>query len=276
MLLIVLEKDADGLAVVDAANGLRKDGGDVQVLKLGAESHVIPLRNRVGDDHLVDGRSVNTRDGVTAKNTMGQEGVDVSSALLLEQLGSSGNGVAGVDEIVDEDADLVLDIAHQHHASVALLGVLGRASLLVNQGKSHVQLISDGSSTLGTAGVGANNNSILVVGDILLNVPLDERLGVQVVNGDIEEALVLRIMKIHRDHMVRSSASQQVCNECASLGNPLLVARLGLEAVDKILVLVVVGGVAELRRDRILVGTAVAIAVTIAIDLMLAVLEVFR
>lgn len=91
---------------------------------------MVLLRNGVCHDHLVDSRSIDTRDGVTTENAVRQEGIDVSSTLLLEQLGSSRNGVAGIDEVVNEDADLVLDITHQHHAGIALLGVLGRASLL--------------------------------------------------------------------------------------------------------------------------------------------------
>lgn len=68
---------------------------------------------------------------------------------------------------------------------------------LVDQGESHVQFISDGSGALGSASIGTDNHSILVVGDILADVPHEQRLAVQVVDRDIEEALVLRIVEIH-------------------------------------------------------------------------------
>lgn len=60
-------------------------------------------------------------------------------------------------------------------------------------------------------------------------------------------------------HMVRTSASQEVSDQGSSLGNPLLVSRLGLEAIDSVLLLVVVVGVADLGGYRIVVVTTVAI-----------------
>lgn len=102
----------------------------IQEAKLGAHLHVLALGNGVGHDNLVDGRSVDAGDGVTAENAMGQEGVDLSSAVLLEELGSPRDRVAGINKIINENAHLVLDITNQHHTGVALLAVLGGATLL--------------------------------------------------------------------------------------------------------------------------------------------------
>ena len=59
----------------------------------------------------------------------------------------------------------------------------------MNKGELHAQAVRDGSGTLGAASIGADNNSILPVGNVLLDVALKKRLSVKVVDGDIEESL---------------------------------------------------------------------------------------
>lgn len=113
----------------------------------------------------------------------------------------------------------------------------------MNQGEVHVQAVGNRCGTLCTACIWTDDNCVFEVGDVLLNVSLKERLAVEVVDGDVEEALVLRVVKVHGDDVVRSSAGKQVCDEGTRLGNPLLVSRLWLEEcgiVDDRVVLVVV------------------------------------
>lgn len=126
----MLEQDANRLAVVDTTNGLGKDGGNVNDLELGAEAAVLRLGHRVGDEYLVNGRGVDAGNGIAAENTVGKQGVDLEGALALEKLGSAGNGVGRVAEIVHQDADAVSDVTDEHHAGVALLGKLDRAAFL--------------------------------------------------------------------------------------------------------------------------------------------------
>lgn len=120
-LLSVLEKNAHGLAVVDAADGLGEDGRDVDDVELGADTPVLVLGHGVGDEHLVNGRGVDSGDGVATEDAVADEGVDHGGALALEELGGAGNGVGSVDDVVDEDADAVGDVADEHHAGVPLL-----------------------------------------------------------------------------------------------------------------------------------------------------------
>lgn len=65
--------------------------------------------------------------------------------------------------------------------------------------------------------------------------------------------------------MVGTRASQEVGNQSAGLSNPLLIAGSWLEAVDVVLVLVVVGGVPERGVGAGIVAGVGAIAVHIAI-----------
>ena len=116
--------------MVRPPNRLRKNRRDVENLHLRAETAVLVLWHRVGHDHLVDGRGVDAGDGVAAQYGVGEEGVDLEGALLLEELGGAGNCVGRVDEVVDEDADLVADVADEHHGGVAVLGELGGPAFL--------------------------------------------------------------------------------------------------------------------------------------------------
>lgn len=113
----------------------------------------------------------------------------------------------------------------------------------MNQGEVHVQAVGNCCGSLCTAGVWADDDCILEVWNMLLDISLEKRLAVEIVNGDIEEALVLRVVKVHGDDVVRSGAGKQIRDKGARLSNPLLVSRLWLEkcrVVDDCVVLVVV------------------------------------
>jgi hypothetical protein len=63
----------------------------------------------------------------------------------------------------------------------------------VNERKWHTERISNSCSSLGTSRIRADNNSLLVVGDIGLDVFAEKMATVQVVDRDVEEALVLGV-----------------------------------------------------------------------------------
>lgn len=60
---------------------------------------------------------------------------------------------------------------------------------LVDEGKLDAHAVRDGGRTLCTTGVGADDDGILVVGDVRLDVPFEQRPAVQVVHRNIEESL---------------------------------------------------------------------------------------
>lgn len=88
------------------------------------------LGDRVGDQNLVNGRSIDTGNGVTAKHSVSEKSVHLGSALLLQKLSSARDGVSSVNDVVDQDADAVCDITHKHHAGIAVLGESDRTALL--------------------------------------------------------------------------------------------------------------------------------------------------
>lgn len=111
----------------------------------------------------------------------------------------------------------------------------------MNQCKIRLEAVGDQGSSLRTSGIGGHDDGVLVARNLRLDIVLDQGLSVEVVDGNVKEALVLGVVKIHRDDVVCAGASEQVGNQSAGLGNPVLVTGLGLEGRDVGLVFVVVG-----------------------------------
>lgn len=63
----------------------------------------------------------------------------------------------------------------------------------------------------------------------MLNVLAQQMPAVQIVDRDVEEALVLRVVQIHRDYMIRTGTSKEISDQRPGLRDPLLVAPLRLE-----------------------------------------------
>jgi len=74
-------------------------------------------------------------------------------------------------------AHLAIDIAHKHKLVLAP----GLFALLVDEPKIGAELFRNLGSTLGTSRVGRHDHGVLVIGDLLYNVPDHERSGDQVV-----------------------------------------------------------------------------------------------
>ena len=117
----------------------------------------------------------------------------------------------------------------------------------MNKCKIHIQAIGDQGGTFSASGVGGDNDSFPVTRNVRLDVILDQSLAVKVIDGDIKETLVLGIMQVHRNDVVGTSAGNEVGDQGTSLGNPMLVTRLGLESIDVVWILIVVGGVTPQR-----------------------------
>jgi hypothetical protein len=154
---------------------------------------VLALIYSVGHNDLVQCASVDTVDGVAAQDAVGDERVHLRRAFLLQQLRRAGDGVGGVREIVDKDSGAVRDVSDQHHGRVLPVVDLCGAAFFVNKGKRHAERIGNGSRTLGSASIRTDHDSLLVVGDVELDVFAEQVAAIQVVDGDVEEALVLWI-----------------------------------------------------------------------------------
>lgn len=59
----------------------------------------------------------------------------------------------------------------------------------MDQGKVNTDAVRNRRRALGTTSIRADDNGILVVGDVRLDVALEQGAAVQVVDGDVEETL---------------------------------------------------------------------------------------
>ena len=97
--------------------------------------------------------------------------------------------------------------------------------------KTDSQRVCNGGSSFGSTCIRADNDTIFEIRNFLLNVLLEQWPPIQVVNGYVEETLILRVVKVHSNDVVGAGASKKISNKCAGLCNPLSVAWTRLECV---------------------------------------------
>jgi hypothetical protein len=95
-----------------------------------------------------------------------------------------------------------------------------------------VEPIGNGCGTLGTSSVGRDNHAVSDV-KVLPDVLDGSGFGVEIVNGDIKEALYLRGVEIHRNDVIAARFAQHVGNELGGDGRPGLVF-LVLSGVEEV------------------------------------------
>lgn len=66
----------------------------------------------------------------------------------------------------------------------------GSCPYLVNESKAEAQVVCNGSGTLCATGVRTDNDCLPEVGDLSFNITLQERLAVEIINGNVKESLV--------------------------------------------------------------------------------------
>lgn len=196
------------------------------------------LRHGVGDDDLVQTGVEDAFYTISAQHAMGDKSKDFTCTRSLEQLRSAGNGVGGVGEIIDHDADFALDITHKQQCRIAALGSCRAGnvfltSLLVNKGELHAETVGYGGGSFGAAGVWRDYHAVvdttMLRQDLVGDVATEQMTTVEVIHGNVEEALVLGIVQVHGDDVICSGASEEICHQRARLGDPLFVASLWLE-----------------------------------------------
>jgi hypothetical protein len=106
---------------------------DFQDLQLRAATKVINLVDTVGHNHLVKGASIDALDGVTTENAVGNQGINLRCALLLEQFGGASDRIRGISQIVNQNGYPIANITDQHHGGILAVCDLGGAALLQNR-----------------------------------------------------------------------------------------------------------------------------------------------
>jgi hypothetical protein len=98
--------------MVDTTNCLSEDPADLQNFQLGTQAAMFILRDAVGHHDLIQGGRIDTGDGITAEDTMSEQGVDVGGALLFQQLCGSCDGIRCVRQVIYKYGYFVRDISN--------------------------------------------------------------------------------------------------------------------------------------------------------------------
>ena len=155
----------------------------------------------------------------------------------LDGLGGVAQGTGRVDDVVKQDAGLALDVADDVHD----LAHVGALAALVHDGKAHVDLGRERAGAGDGADVRRNDAELVMIEELLVElghiITGEQRVAEHVVHRDIEEALDLRGVEIHRQHAVSARAGDEVRHQLGGDG----VAALGLAVLT---------GIAEVRNDR--------------------------
>lgn len=75
----------------------------------------------------------------------------------------------------------------------------------MDESKVKTETVGNSGSTLRAASIGTYDYRILVVRNTTLNVAREQRPGVQVVHGNVEEPLILRVVEIQRNNTIKQT-----------------------------------------------------------------------
>ena len=165
---------------------------------------------------------------------MGGAGVDLlRPADLLDGFGGANDRARGVHNVVEQDAGLAVHVADDVHD----LGLVGALAALVHNGHVDAELHGEGAGAGGAAHVRGDDHHLFVALAEHVDKMLDEQVpALEVVHGDIEEALDLGGVQVHGQKPVGPGGGDEVCHQLCGDG----VAALGLA---------VLAGVAEIGDD---------------------------
>src|SRR5437870_3698037 len=136
---------------------------------------------------------------------MGTIGIDFGGAVLDQCVGGVAQGAAAVHDVVDQDAGPPLDVADDvHHFRLA-----GFFTALVDDGEIGVEAARQAAGAHHAADVGRHHHGGFSA-QMILDVLYDHRLGEKIVGGNIEKALNLPSMQVHRQDAVGAGLGDQV------------------------------------------------------------------
>jgi len=186
------------------------------------------MGNSVGDDELGQLGLVELFDSIARQNAVGDDGDGAAGSVLDDDLGGLAEGTASIGHIVDDNGDLAADITDQDHTG----DLVGTSAFFVDEGEAEVEAVGDGGSSLCATSVGRHDNAVLDF-EVVADPAESAGFSVEVVDGDIEEALDLRSVEIHSDDMVAAGGLKHVSHQTSSDGGARFVL-LVLAGVGKV------------------------------------------
>ena len=105
---------ADRLVVADAADGFSEHVGHGED---GDSAALLLVGDRVGEDHLLEAGVGNALRGGIGHDSVAGHRADGLGAVLLEQVGCTGDGASRVHNVVDKKDVLALHVAEDLHVA---------------------------------------------------------------------------------------------------------------------------------------------------------------
>lgn len=191
---------------------------DINRLDAVAESLLLLVGNSVGDNELGQLGLVQLLNGVAGEDAVGDNGDRTTGAVLNDDLSGLAEGAASIGHVIDNDGDLATNVTDQNHAG----NLVRTSALFVDKSKAEVEAIGNRSGALGTTGVRRDNDTVLDL-EVVADPAEGAGLGVQVVDGDVEEALDLRGVEVHGDDVVAAGSLEHVSHQPGGDGGTRLV-----------------------------------------------------
>lgn len=203
------------LAVGDAAYGLGKE----PVARKHTDLRRFALQGYgVRNNKLLKIRILNLLDGIARQDGVRNHSADALGAAGLDDARSLADGRARIDQVVQQDDVLALHIANQAH----LADLVGLVAVFVAYNEAVVQRLGIHSGALAATHIGRSEHHILDV-ELLADIRHKERRAEQVVDRDVEKALYLVGVKVHRDETVDTGGDKHIGNQARRNGDVRLV-----------------------------------------------------
>ncbi len=137
---------------------------------------------------------------------MADIGRNLGGAAVDQRLGGVHQRAARIDDVVEQDAAAPFDVADDvHDFALARLG-----AALVDDGQVGVQAAGQGAGAHHAADVGRDDHQIVAARIVFLDVLRQHGRGHQIVGGNVEEALNLAGVQVHRQDAVGARAGDQI------------------------------------------------------------------
>ena len=173
------------------------------------------IRHGVCGDQLFDRAVQQVRSRLIRQETVGNDRIDFGGAFAFEQVGGGTERPGCGGQVVNDHAGTSVDISDE------VGGFHGRGidAAFGDHGESAVEAVRKTVRHLDTAGVGGDDDGLLINFDDVAQILDENGRCVEVIHRNIKEALNLLCVKIHCEDTVRPGADQQIGYQFGGDGN---------------------------------------------------------
>lgn len=170
--------------------------------------------DRVGDNHFFEDRGVDAFNGRTGEYRMGGCCVDAEAACIAYCFCGVDYGSGGVDHVVDEEDVFAFDVSDDVHD----FGHVGCWTAFVDNDEVGAEFFGEFAGQFDAADIWRSDDEVVV--EVTFSDVVDEDdAGVEMVEGNVEEALYLWSVQVHGEDAVCSGLGQEIGYEFGRDGN---------------------------------------------------------